>query len=59
MNSNLIQQLCEDFSIILKHNFKIHPRLVEDVSIKLKKMYFGDKEIGMGTANELIEVLTS
>lgn len=43
-----VDKLKTDFSIVLKNNFKINPALVPDLSDKIKKYYFGDKEIDVG-----------
>lgn len=46
----------EDFSIILKNNFKIDPAKLPELSAKVKQYYFGDKEVGLDTANQLTDV---
>lgn len=47
----------EDFSLILKYNFKIDPDVLPEVSAKVKNYYFGDKEIGPDTAEQLVDVI--
>lgn len=56
MHKQLVQKVHEDFSIVLTHNFKVDPQLVPELSAKIKQFYFGDKEVGMDTAYELVDV---
>ncbi|XP_065225808.1 esterase FE4-like [Planococcus citri] len=47
-STDTVDKLKTDFSIILRNNFKIHPALVSDLGDKIKKYYFGDKEVDFG-----------
>ena len=49
-SSNIISKLREDFSLVLRNNFKIDPTIVPSLSEKIKKQYFGDEEIDFGEA---------
>ncbi|XP_065225809.1 esterase FE4-like [Planococcus citri] len=51
-----VAKLKADFSIILSNNFKIDPALVPDLSDKIKKYYFGEKEVDLG--EELFDLYT-
>ncbi|XP_065211403.1 esterase E4-like [Planococcus citri] len=51
-----VTKLKTDFSIILSNNFKIDPALVPDLSDKIKKYYFGEKEVDLG--EELFNLYT-
>lgn len=56
MSGKLVEKLRQDFSIFLTHNFKINPSLAQPTSVAIKNYYFGDKEVGMGTASEIVDV---
>ncbi|XP_065225804.1 esterase FE4-like [Planococcus citri] len=54
--SNIAELIRDDFSLVLKYNFKIDPALLPEVSAKIKKYYFGDKEVGLDTADTLVDL---
>lgn len=56
MPRSLISRANDDFSIILKHNFKINERFLPDLSMKIKRFYFGDEEVSMRTAPDMVDV---
>ncbi|XP_065214537.1 esterase FE4-like [Planococcus citri] len=47
-----------DFSIVLKQYFNIDCARLPEVSAKVKQLYFGDKEIGPDTADQLIDLFS-
>lgn len=53
---NILEICKDDFSLILKYNFKMDPEVLPEVSAKVKKYYFGDKEIGPDTLEQLVDL---
>lgn len=58
MHKKLMHKVREDFTLVVTDNFKVDPALVPELSTKIKQFYFGDKEVGMDTAYELIDLYT-
>lgn len=56
MHKKMIDKIRQDFSIVVTHNFKVDPALVPELSAKIKQFYFGDNEVSIDTADELINV---
>ncbi|XP_065225796.1 esterase E4-like [Planococcus citri] len=58
MSRSLISRANDDFSIILKHNFKINERFIPDLSKQIRRFYFGDEAITMENAADMIDLYT-
>jgi hypothetical protein len=56
---NIMKLIREDFSVVLKYNFKMEPAKLSEVSAKVKQYFFGDKEVGPDTVNQLVDVIYS
>lgn len=52
----MLEKVSRNFSLLLTDNFPLISKLVPEVSSKIKRHYFGDKRVGIETANELIDV---
>ncbi|XP_065225799.1 esterase E4-like [Planococcus citri] len=55
-DNQFIEKVSKNFSLFLTDNFPMDPKLVPEASSKIKQLYFEDKQVGMETANVLVDL---
>ncbi|XP_065225797.1 esterase E4-like [Planococcus citri] len=58
MNRRALEMITYNFSLMVSNNFRVDPKLVPQLSAKIKKFYFGDKKVGHESAEELIDLFS-
>lgn len=51
-----MKALEEDFTNIIRNNFKCDPSKMSELATEVKQFYFGDRVVGPDTANEFVDV---